>query len=93
LTEYPTGLQFLNQHGDISLLAEGITAMERKYLEFVLLQMSATLEIISDIIIKNISKRTYTRYSAFENTTQENVFLTFIIHIIFNTLTIIRYGV
>lgn len=57
LIEYPTGLQFLNQHGDMSIFADGFTAMERKYLKFLLLRMSDEADNISDIVVRNISKK------------------------------------
>lgn len=57
MIEYPTGLQFLNQHGDISIFSDGFTAMERKYLKFLLLRMSVQADNIADIIVKSISKK------------------------------------
>ena len=57
MTEYPTGLQFLNQHGDMSLFADGFTALERKYLKYLLLRLNDRVSNISDIVVKNISKR------------------------------------
>ena len=57
MIEYPTGLHFLNQHGDMSIFADGFTAMERKYLKFLLLRMSDKADNISDIVVRNISKK------------------------------------
>ena len=57
MTEYPTGLQFLNQHGDISLFADGFTALERKYLKYLLLRLNDRVPNISDIVVKSISKK------------------------------------
>lgn len=57
MTEYPTGLQFLNQHGDMSLFADGFTALERKYLKYLLLRLNDRVSNISDIVVKNISKK------------------------------------
>lgn len=57
MTEYPTDLQFLNQHGDMSLFADGFTALERKYLKYLLLRLNDRVSNISDIVVKNISKK------------------------------------
>ena len=57
MTEYPTGLQFLNQHGDMSLFADGFTALERKYLKYLLLRLNDRVSNISDIVVKDISKK------------------------------------
>ena len=57
MIEYPTGQQFLNQHGDISIFSDGFTAMERKYLKFLLLRMSVQADNIADIVVKSISKK------------------------------------
>ena len=57
LTEYPTGLQFLNQHGNISLFADGFTAMEHKYLKYLLLRIYVNYEFVADIEVKFISKK------------------------------------
>ena len=57
INEYPTGEQFLNQHGNIGLFAEGFTALERKYLKFLITQMSGDIKDIQNIDMKRILKK------------------------------------
>ena len=57
INEYPTGEQFLNQHGNIGLFAEGFTALERKFLKFLIMQMTGEIKDIQNTDMKKISKK------------------------------------
>lgn len=55
MSEYPTGEEFLHQHGNLAIFAKGFTALERKYLRFLLVRISG-LDDVADVDIRKIAK-------------------------------------
>lgn len=43
MASYPTDLQFLNQHGDISLFQDGFTCLERRVLKGIMDTLAESL--------------------------------------------------
>lgn len=71
ISEYPNGEQFLNQHGNIGLFADGFTSFERKYLKFLIIQMSGEIKDVQNIDMNKVRNSlifiTCTRHLPFYN--------------------------